>query len=78
MDVKQINANTEDRLQALEMDFWRRSVDTSRLDRVRNDRIKRIMDVETTIVEDIKQKQLCWYGHVQKMGEERIPKQMLQ
>ena len=32
---------------------------------------------QTTIIDDIKTKQLKWYGHVQRMEEDRLPKQVL-
>ncbi|XP_030752875.1 uncharacterized protein LOC115879950 [Sitophilus oryzae] len=56
-------------LEATEMDFWRRAAGKSQLDRVRNERIR--------ISEDIKINQLRWYGHVQRMEENRIPKKIL-
>ena len=60
-----------------EMDYWRRSAGKSRKDRVPNDRIREIMGVTHTIIDDIKTKQLIWYGHVQRMAENRLPKQIL-
>jgi len=35
------------------------------------------MGVTHTITEHIRTKQLIWYDHVQRMAEERIPKQIL-
>ena len=35
------------------------------------------MGVTHTIIDDIKTKQLIWYGHVQRMAENRLPKQIL-
>ena len=64
-------------LRATEMDFWRRSAGISRRDRVRNERIRQVMKVEKDIVHDVMSRQLCWYGHVQRMSEERLPKQVL-
>ena len=32
------------------------------------------MDVTGSVLEDIKTKQLQWYGHVQRMEEGRLPK----
>lgn len=29
------------------------------------------------IIQEIQQKQLCWYGHVQRMKEERIPRKVM-
>ena len=56
------------------MDFWRRSGRISRKDKIRNNIIKQKMNVTRSLLEDIKTKQLKWYGHVQRMGEGRLPK----
>jgi hypothetical protein len=33
-----------------------------------------VFGLEETIVKENEQKQLTWYGHVQRMAEERLPK----
>lgn len=76
-EVWQIKERYKRKLEATEMDFWRRSAGKSRLERVTNNRIREIMNVKHTIVDDINTKQLRWYGHVQRMSEERLPKQIL-
>ena len=58
------------------MDFWRRSARISRKDKIRNNIIKQKMNVTWSILEDIKTKQLKWYGHVQRMEERRLPKKL--
>jgi hypothetical protein len=58
------------------MDFWR-SAGRSRRGRRRNERIGEIMNVNTTIVEDIRTNQLRWYGHVVRREREKLPKQVL-
>ncbi|XP_044766437.1 uncharacterized protein LOC123322558 [Coccinella septempunctata] len=75
-EVWSIKANTEKMLMATEMDFWRRSAGKSRMERVRNDRIREIMGVKGNIVDDIRTKQLIWFGHVQRMPDSRIPKKI--
>ncbi|XP_044760773.1 uncharacterized protein LOC123318222 [Coccinella septempunctata] len=70
----QLTKSLEKRLLALEMDFWRRSARVSRMDRMRNERVRELMKVEKTIIEDTQQKQLIWYGHVERMSDQRIPK----
>jgi hypothetical protein len=35
------------------------------------------MDVTHTIRDDVRNKQVIWYGHVQRMADHRIPKQIL-
>ena len=73
----EINKRNENRLKALEMDFWRRACGVSRLDHVRNEEIRRRAQREQDIMDTINMKRLIWYGHVQRMPEERWPKKML-
>ena len=61
-EVWQLKKRTQDMLRATEMDFWRRSAGISRRDRVRNDRVRQIMEVGNDIVFDVMNKQLVWYG----------------
>lgn len=70
----ELNKKDRQKLLSLEMDFWRRSARISRLDHIRNDRIREIMKVEQTIIDTIEQKRLIWYGHLQRMDEDRWPK----
>jgi len=60
------------------MDFWRRSARISRKDKIRNNVIKKEMNVTKSLLEDIKTKQLQWYGNVQRMEEGRLPKEVLE
>ena len=39
----------------------------SRKDKIRNNIVKKKMNVTRSLLEDIKTKQLKWYGHVQRM-----------
>ena len=61
-------------MEATEMDALRRSSRISRKDRIRNVTIRQQIGLEETIVKEIEQNQLTWYGHVQRMAEERLPK----
>jgi len=47
------------------------------LEKIKNDKIREIMKVETTIVQELQSTQLIWYGHVERMEDTRIPKQIL-
>ena len=60
-----------------EMDFWRPSARISRKDKIRNNIIKQKMNVTRSLLEDIKTKQLKWYGHIQRMEEGRLPKKVI-
>jgi hypothetical protein len=68
-----LKAKTVAKLNSTEMDFWRRSARISREDKIRNNIIKQKMNVTSSLLDDIKTKQLQWYGHVQKMEERRLP-----
>ena len=56
------------------MDALRRSSRISRKDRIRNVTIRQQIRLEETIIKEIEQNQLTWYGHFQRKAEERIPK----
>lgn len=76
-EVWPLKDRTEKMLRATEMDYWRRAAGRSRRERVTNERIREVMGVTHTIVDDIRRRQLVWYGHVRRMPEGRIPKQIL-
>jgi hypothetical protein len=59
------------------MDFWRSSARISRKDKIRNTVIEQKINVERSLLEDIKNKQLQWYGDVQRMEEGRLPKEVM-
>ena len=56
------------------MGFWRRTCRISRKDRIRNTYIKPKMNVTRSFVDDVKMKELQFYGHIQWSDEERLPK----
>jgi hypothetical protein len=56
------------------MDALRRSCRISRKDRIRNVAIRQQIGLEETIIKEIEQNQLIWYGHVQRMAEGRLSK----
>jgi len=55
--------NNKRRVEATEMDALRRSSRISRKERIRNVTIRQI-GVGETIIKEIEQNQLTWYGHV--------------
>ena len=65
--------NTSQKLLSTEMMYWRRCSGLTLLDHVKNDTIRENMEVKHTIIDTITEKQLKWYGHLQRMSEERIP-----
>ena len=64
------------KLNSTEIDFWRRSAQISRKDKIRNNIVKQKMNVTRSLLDDIKTKQLKWYGHVQRMEEGRLQKKL--
>jgi hypothetical protein len=56
------------------MDALRRSSRISRKERIKNVTIRQKIGLEETIVKEIEQNQLTWYGHVQRLVERRLPK----
>jgi hypothetical protein len=56
------------------MDALRRSSRISRKERIKNVTIRQQIGLEETVVKEIEQNQLTWYGHVQRMVEGRLPK----
>lgn len=68
-EVWPLKDRTEKALKATEMDFWRRAAGRSKKERIPNDRIREIMGITHTIVDEIKERQLVWYAHVQKMDD---------
>ena len=65
------------KLNYTEMYFRRRSARISRKDKIRNNIIKQKMNVTRSLLDDIKTKQLQCYGHVQRMEEGRLPKEVM-
>ena len=57
-------------------DFVRHKV-IERKDKIRNTIIKQKINVTRSLLEDIKTKQLKWYGHFQRMEEGRLPKKVM-
>jgi hypothetical protein len=72
-----LKARTAAKLNSTEMDFWRRSARISRKDKIKNIVIKQKMNVERSLLDDIISKQLQWYGHVHRMEEGRLPKEVM-
>ena len=65
------------KLLAAEMDHWRRTARKARMDKIRNQGIREIMKVNKNILEVIEERKLRWFGHIKRMGGDRIPKIIL-
>jgi hypothetical protein len=64
-----LKAKTIAKINFTEVDFWRHSARVSRKDKIKNTIIKQKMNVVKSLLDDIKTKQLQWYGHVQRMED---------
>ena len=65
----------KNKMRAVEMKFQRSRVGVTRMDRVRNERVREMVR-EEPLQNRIERSRLQWYGHVRRMQEERIPKKM--
>jgi hypothetical protein len=72
-----LKAKTVAKLNYTEMDFWRRSARISRKYKIRNIIIKQRMNITRSLLDDIKTKQLQMCGHVSRMEEGRLPKEVM-
>ena len=68
-----LTENNKRRVEATEMVALRRSSKISRKERISNVTIRQQIGLEETIIKEIEQNQLTWYGHVQRMAEGRLP-----
>lgn len=73
-----ITQKTRDRIRTVELDFMRRSLQLTRQDRVKTQYIWDKMEINCSVTKKLENKQLQWYGHVERMSETRWPKQILQ
>lgn len=66
-----LTTRQKSKLQATEMKYLRRVKGVTRLDRLRNEEIRKELEINS-IHDFIEQRQLSWWGHLQRMGD-RIP-----
>src|SRR5258708_36354375 len=71
-----MNKRIEIRVQECEIRYLRKIVGKRRIDKIRNDVIRNQIGVEK-LGNKIERSQLRWYGHVQRMSDGRLPKQVL-
>ena len=61
-----------------DVDALRRSSRISRKDRIRNVTIRQQIGLEETIIKEIEQNRLTWYGHVTKNGRRKTAKNSIE
>ena len=71
-----LTTKTRSQIQAAEMRVLRLIKGVTRLDKLRNEDIRRELEVEE-ILKFVERGQLRWYGHVKRMEENRYPKKYL-
>jgi hypothetical protein len=64
------------KINAVEMSFWRRRCGLTLEDHVRNYIIRKIMETEVTLTETTEAKLLKWYGHMKRMEEDGLHKKI--
>ena len=72
-----LTTKTKSQLQAAEMRVLRLIKGVTRLDRIRNEDIRRELGIDK-ILELVERGQLRWYGLVKRMEDSRYPKQFLE
>jgi hypothetical protein len=71
-----LTENNKRRVEATDMDALRGSSRISRkeIPVIRNVTIRQQIGLEETIIKEIEQNQLTWYGHVQRTVEGKLPR----
>jgi len=77
MKLEALHFQDRRKINATGMDALRRSARVSKLDRKTNEYIRRKMDAQDMILDDITRKQLIGYGHVERMDPTPLPKIMI-
>lgn len=60
------------RLQASEMKFLRSTIQKTKLDKLRNEMVRKEAGIETSLLDRISMSRLRWFGHVMRMEPTRI------
>lgn len=64
-----INKRLAQRINATEINYWRRCCSVTKLEHVRNTVIRERMEVDRSLIDSIETKKLLWYGHLKRMEE---------
>ena len=65
------------KVNVLEMKCWRSLVGVSRMDRVRNEEVRRRAGIEMELASRPDQRALRWFGHVERMDDYRMARRVL-
>ena len=72
-----LNQKQKNRIQAIEMKYLRRTYGVTIMDKIRSQYIRDELEVDATL-NYIERKQLAWWGHLQRMDDDRPTKQVWQ
>ena len=72
-----LRKSDERKIGSIEMGWLRRILGVSRIQRLRNDFIRSKLKQEETLCEKIEKKRLRWFGHVERMEDNRLPHRAL-
>ena len=64
------------KLESFEMRCLRSILGVRLLDKIRNTEIRQRLNITRTITEEITQRRLKWFGHVARMPQQRLPRQV--
>ena len=68
----------ENRLLVFEMMCLRKIIGVSRLDKIRNTKIRQSLGLDYTVIDRVTQKRMRFFGHIKRMSQERYPKLLLE
>jgi hypothetical protein len=71
-EICSIKNREEIKLLARETDFWMSK--KPRMENIKNEVLSKKMQVQRNIRDTIKEKAFVWYGHMRRIGAERLPK----
>ena len=75
-EVWTLKVRDRKRIEAVEMNCLRNICGLTRMDRVPNAEIRRMCGRKVSVGQRVDQSVLRWYGHVERMGDERLVKRV--
>ncbi|WP_289480288.1 hypothetical protein, partial [Klebsiella pneumoniae] len=75
-EVGVLNKSEHKKVEAVEMDCLRSICGVRRIDRIRNEEVCRRCGKDASVGMKMDQSLLRWFGHVERMNEDRIPKRI--
>jgi hypothetical protein len=76
-EVWVVNRENRKKLLATEMDYLRRRR-SRRLDRIRNETVREIMEMEVDNTDEVQKRRLMWFGYTKRMDETRWPREAVE